>query len=335
MEKQEFYFQWHINNNCNLRCRHCYQTSYELSSLDFSSLLHIKDEIVKSLNKWNMLGRVSLTGGEPFMSPHLFPLLEILEGDENITEIGILTNGTLVRDEHIDRLTQLKKLREVQVSLDGATPETHEATRGPNSYARAVDAIRKLREAHINVAVMFTLTKRNMAETVQMIDFCEDHDVNALTVERVTPCGNTSVDETLTPDELKRTYSDVTIRANKIRTCLRVRRTRSLWVLTTHLCDDENSILGGFCPVGLTSLTIMHDGTVLPCRRLNIPIGNLLKENMFHIWYGSDVLWKIRDKANLSGKCGSCENIALCGGCRAIAYELTGDYMGEDIQCWM
>jgi len=105
--------------------------------------------------------------------------------------------------------------------------------------------------------------------------------------------------------------------------------------LTIPLDTTGNKSIGGFCPVGYTALTILHDGTVLPCRRLNVPIGNLLNEKLFKIWYDSDVLWNIRNKNNLQGKCSGCVNIARCGGCRAIAYETTGNYMGEDLQCWI
>lgn len=335
MEKQEFYFQWHINNNCNLRCKHCYQDDYGFNSLDFGSLLYVKNEISKTLSKWNMLGRISLTGGEPFLNPYLFPLLDELEKDENVVEIGILTNGTIISTDIVESLKKYSKLREVQISLDGATKATHEKTRGPNTFDKSVEAIKMLRAAKINVAVMFTLTKVNMHEAVDMISFSESIGVNALTIERVTPCGHTNKSDILTKEELKSVYCKITEISNTLKSNLRIRRSRSLWVLTQEYCKDDKVVLGGFCPVGFTALTIMPDATVLPCRRLNVPIGNLLKEGLFSIWYGSELLWKIRDKNNLKGKCHNCKNIAMCGGCRAVAYELTGDCMGEDVQCWM
>ncbi|MDI6793431.1 MAG: SPASM domain-containing protein [bacterium] len=63
-------------------------------------------------------------------------------------------------------------------------------------------------------------------------------------------------------------------------------------------------------------------------------MGNILKDGLFKIWYTSDVLWRIRDKNNLKGKCKGCKYIYSCGGCRAVAYAMTGDYMEEDTQCW-
>jgi radical SAM protein with 4Fe4S-binding SPASM domain len=92
--------------------------------------------------------------------------------------------------------------------------------------------------------------------------------------------------------------------------------------------------VGGICSIGLDNLTILHDGTVLPCRRLNVPIGNLKCDTLEKIWFTSDLLWQIADKRNLKGKCNSCEFIPCCCGCRAVAYACTGDYLAEDPQCW-
>ncbi|MCG2778337.1 MAG: SPASM domain-containing protein, partial [Desulfobacterales bacterium] len=82
------------------------------------------------------------------------------------------------------------------------------------------------------------------------------------------------------------------------------------------------------------ALTIMHDGTIYPCRRLPTPIGNALTDSFFKVWYTSEVLWNVRNHNNIKGKCADCELIPVCRGCRAMAYALTGDYLAEDPQCW-
>jgi radical SAM protein with 4Fe4S-binding SPASM domain len=335
MSREEFYFQWHFMNTCNLRCAHCYQEGYHFPNLGLSDLLRIANEISFTLGKWDMYGRISLTGGEPFMSPYLFDLLDYFEHDERTKQLDILTNGTCIDENSIGRLKVYQKLRQIQISLDGATQAVHDAVRGNGVYSRVVETIHKLRKNNIEVSLMFTLMRQNMNEAVQVIDFAETHGVNAVTVERVTPCGNSSIKDILDAGEIRDIYNAITVRANKVNSSLTVRRLRPLWIHTETFNNREDGKIGGFCPVGFTSIAILWDGTVLPCRRLNIPIGNVLKEKLFHIWYGSDVLWRIRDKNNLRGKCHNCQNINRCGGCRAIAYETTGDYMGEDMQCWM
>lgn len=335
MKKEEFYFQWHFMNECNLRCAHCYQEGYQHPNLDLEKLLQIAALITGALKKWNMLGRISLTGGEPFLSPHLFDLMNYFENDENIKQFDILTNGTCVKSEQIPMLKSYSKLRQVQISLDGATSVTHNFVRGTGVYEKVCETIKLLRTSNVEVAIMFTLMKANIADAIKIIDFAEQYDVNAVTIERVTPCGNSNISDVLSKDAVKTIYEEITKRANEVANGLIVRRLRPLWINTEHLNKRSDCNIGGFCPVGFTSLAILWDGTVLPCRRLNIPIGNLLTDGLYKIWYDNDVLWRIRDKKNLQGKCNGCVNIERCGGCRAIAYETTGDYMGEDIQCWL
>lgn len=91
--------------------------------------------------------------------------------------------------------------------------------------------------------------------------------------------------------------------------------------------------MGAPCPVGINGLAMMPDGTVLPCRRFPIKIGNVLKDSLYKIWYTSDLLWKMRDRT-LVEKCGSCENKEKCYGCRGMAWAYFGDYLKPDPQCW-
>lgn len=335
MVKEEFYFQWHFINSCNLRCSHCYQEGYNYKDLPLDKLFCIADQIIEALKKWNMNGRISLTGGEPFLSPHLFDLVQRIEEADEIRQFDILTNGTCITDQHIDLLKRCKKLHQIQISIDGPTEEIHEKVRGKGTFSRVLNAVNMLKKNNIEVSFMFTLMKQNKDYALNMIDFAEKCGVNAVTIERVTPCGHSNIEDILTKDQIKEIYEMITLRANEVNNLPVVRRLRPLWINTSALNNQPNSKIGGFCPVGFTSLAILWDGTVLPCRRLEIPIGNILTDGLFKIWYDSEVLWKIRDKNNLKGKCHGCKNVERCGGCRAIAYATTGDYMGEDVQCWI
>ena len=108
----EFYFQWHFLTKCNLRCKHCYQADYIHGELSFDKLKQIADQIITALTKWNMYGRISLTGGEPLLSKSLFPLMDYLSNSERIISINILTNGTLLDEQIVDELKQYRELFE-------------------------------------------------------------------------------------------------------------------------------------------------------------------------------------------------------------------------------
>lgn len=326
-----FYFQWHFVEECNLRCRHCYQEGYSHKILPREDIFRIAEAIDSTLCKWGKLGRVSLTGGEPFLQEELlFDILNFLEQSPNFYWLGVLTNGTLITEDTVNRLKKISKLKEVQVSIDGSSGALHDQIRGMGSFQKAVSGIQLLKQCGIGVSLMFTVHRSNMFDVVDVIDLAKELKVDYLTIERVTPCSkNDNVGLFLTPSEVKNIYQNVYHKKNDIEQTsgLKIRVSRPLWTLI----DDK---MGGFCPVGLTSLAILHDGTVLPCRRMNISIGNVLEDGLFKIWYSSEVLWKIRNKNLLEGKCNKCAHIGRCGGCRAIAYSVKNNYLAEDPQCW-
>ncbi len=341
----EFYFQWHITERCNLRCIHCYQEGYNIrSEFSLTQLKRIADQVILALKKWHKRGRIALTGGEPFLKKELFPLMEYLEQNEYIWRIGILTNGTLIDEKIADRLTTFQKLYYIQISLDGASEETNDLIRGKGSYKKAIDSFRLLHRKGINTRLMFTVQKRNLQEVPSLIDLAIKEKIDTLTIERFVPEGKGSEikDWFLTKEEVHNLFQYVSWRSDteyQKKTPLKILKYRTLWAnidperaKTTDVPLEID--LGGMCSIGIDSLTILPDGTVLPCRRLPIPIGNLKNDSIFKIWYTSDLLWKIRNKNNLKGKCNGCDLIPRCSGCRATAYAITGDYLAEDPQCW-
>ncbi len=82
----------------------------------------------------------------------------------------------------------------------------------------------------------------------------------------------------------------------------------------------------GFC-------FISHTGIVQPCGFLHIECGDVTKNSFEKIWNSSEVFLSLRNFDKLKGKCGICEFKRVCGGCRARAYEATGDYMAEEPLC--
>ena len=103
---------------------------------------------------------------------------------------------------------------------------------------------------------------------------------------------------------------------------------------------DQGAIAMGGCAAGVSGLTILADGTVTPCRRLPVPIGNVKLESMREIWATSPVLEALRDKTRYQGKCGACKRWAQCRGCRAIAQAYsqaagTPVFLAEDPQCFI
>lgn len=330
--KKTFYFQWHFIESCNLRCTHCYQNGYENGKMTHDQLLATASRLDEALDRWQRRGRVALTGGEPFLQTGLlFDLLNFFDQSENFYWVAILTNGTLIDKPIVEEMTRFKKLKDIQVSIDGSVTDIHNAIRGQGSFEKTIEAVRLLKKKELSVSVMFTLHKQNVHDVIHVVDMAEKLGVDFLTVERLVPQDEKDIREfLLEPHELKKVYHALWQKKSEVesRGKTRIRMSRPLWCLI----DSE---VGGFCPAGFSSLAILHDGTLLPCRRLEIPLGNILEDGLFKTWYTSEVLWKLRNKSLLSGKCRDCFYLGRCGGCRAIAYKLNGDFMAQDPQCWL
>lgn len=330
-EKKGFYIQWHFIERCNLRCTHCYQREYKFEEFEEEKLLKIAHILENTMEKWQRRARVSLTGGEPFLRKDLLlKLLEFFEASRAFNRVGILSNGTLIDEDIALRMRPFSKLQEIQVSLDGAKPAFHDSIRGKGSFQKAADGLKLFKNNGFTTSIMFTLHKQNQDEVQPVIDLAEDLEIDYLTIERMVPRSQEDMAAFfLEPGEVEHIYQSIYRRKLEVekKGKLKIRVSRPLWGLI-----DKN--LGGFCPAGFTSLAILHDGTVLPCRRLEIPIGNILDDGLYKIWYTSEVLWKLRNKKLLGGKCGTCELLGNCGGCRAIAYTVYGDFTAPDPQCW-
>ncbi len=277
----EFYIQWHITEECNLRCIHCYQDSHASYDLESTELEKIANIIILTLKKLRKFGSIALIGGEPFLSKNLPELLRLLNESEQISHLSVLSNGTAVNQTDIHWLKEISKLKQIQISLDGATAETHDRVRGKGTFNKAMETVKLLQANGLEITLMFTLHGNNVQDIPQLIELAKEENVNALTVERVNPCssGNALRNLVLSPQELQDGYQYLTERTENHDVMERrsvIRRSRTLWANT---CRGKNSsdIVVGFCPLGFTSLAILHDGTVLPCRQLNIPLEIILE----------------------------------------------------------
>ena len=75
------------------------------------------------------------------------------------------------------------------------------------------------------------------------------------------------------------------------------------------------------------------DGEVLPCSYFPKSGGNINEKPFREIWENSELFNELRDFKKYKGNCGRCEYINVCGGCRARAYAMTGDYLEQEPFC--
>ncbi|MBL7198285.1 MAG: radical SAM protein [Candidatus Omnitrophica bacterium] len=332
--KDKFYFQWHITNLCNLRCRHCYQDDFSSKAeLDWAGLKKVCDNVVATLKNWGTDASITVTGGEPLAKRELFLLLEYLSNNERIAELNIITNLTLLNDSVIARLKTIPKLKSIKFSLEGMSPQKNDYIRGEGSFKKILKALQLLKKyQRFELHLMFTVLRRNIKDIPKIFSFVKEQSIDGFILERFIPIGQSAAikDEVLTKKDWKE-LTDMLLEFCQLQADKKdILTQRAFWIKAQ---DSTYELLGAPCTVASDGLCIMPDATVFPCRRFNLPIGNLLNKDLNEIWKDSDVLNALRKKSNLKGKCRICP-IKECRGCRALAYALTGDYLSEDVQCW-
>lgn len=330
--ENEFYFQWHITERCNWRCKHCYHEGYkpdgELSSAQLQDII---TKMEAALKAWGKVAAVSITGGEPWIrAEDVKAIIDRLEASPFFTRVDLLTNGSLLDEDACAYLSSKKILRRVQVSLEGSTPERNDAIRGEGSFDKILTAIRKLVNHNIKVGVMMTIAEYNYDDVINTLELLSKEGVETFALERFMPTGQgvKQKEKTLSIEHVKETFSKL----NEWARNHHVPRALQYRPLFCMLEDDIH--VGAMCSVGENALTILHDGTILPCRRLPKPLGNILKDSLIQIWAESPILWQVRRPSGLNAKCGHCPDIARCRGCRAMAFAVTGNWLAADPHCW-
>lgn len=332
--KEQFYIQWHITNDCNLRCQHCYQDDFSRDhDLEWPELRRVCENILETMVTWDRTACIHLTGGEPLLKSELYPLLDYLDRTPAVEELGLITNGLCIDRESVKRLSGFSKLRQIKVSLDGADADVNDSIRRKGVFEKVLKTLSLLTEAkRFEIILMFTVMRKNYKSLSSYLSLFQEIGVNGLILERFIPWGRgrEMMGEVLKKEEwhdVVKTFSDI------FSAEMDENQLFSFQAFHVRLHHGEMELLGAPCVTGVDGLCIMPEGTVFPCRRFPVSLGNLLNDSLKLIWERSELLAALRHKENLKGKCGRCE-IKECRGCRSLALSLTGDYLAEDPHCW-
>ena len=326
---RRFILQWHLSENCNLKCLHCYQENHKPIQISYDKMVDIYNQFKELLLKLKMNGHINITGGEPLCNPHLFKILDLIKQDKEMITFSILTNGTLITPEIAKKIKSYDPYY-VQVSLEGGK-RINDYIRGVGTYKRIAEGIINLRRENIFTSISFTATKLNYKEFSKVVKYARKYDVNNVWSDRYTPLGG-SIDKDLMLDyKQTREYLEIMNRErDKLRKIENNNTTISMYrALQFQMTND----FAYGCTAGDTLLTVMENGDLVPCRRMPIVVGNLFENRMYNIYINSDVLKKLREK-KIPDECDECEHSETChGGLKCLTYAIFKDLNHKDIGC--
>jgi AdoMet-dependent heme synthase len=344
MEFQPKWIAWEITRRCNLNCVHCRSSSkQEISGhpdFSFDQAKAIIDDIASYANPV-----LVLSGGEPLLRPDVFDIAGY--GTGKGFRMCLATNGTLVNDAICQEI-KASGIKMVSLSLDGAKAATHDNFRNQvGAFDGTMNAVRLFKEHSIPFLINSSFTVRNRLEIPDIYRLVKSLGATAWYMFMIVPTGRGEdivgelIPETVY-DEILLWHYQVEKEENEL--LMRPTCAPHYYRLVRQKAKEEGEKFtrrnlqfstGGSkgCLAGQLICLIDVDGEVLPCSYFPKSAGNIIKTPFKTIWEKSELFLQLRDFKGYKDNCGKCEYNGVCGGCRARAYAMTGDYLAQEPFC--
>ncbi len=332
-----------VTRTCNLHCKHCRADAGDKS---FDNEL-TKEEIFQILKNISSFASpiIILTGGEPMSRNDIYEIASY--GTSLGLTMVMAPCGSLIMSESVKKIKK-SGIKGISLSLDAANRKSHDEFRGQEgSFDMAVNAA-KIAKAHgLEFQINSTIHKNNAKNISEILNLAISLGAKAFHPFLLVPTGRAKdlAGQELSPKE----YEEILIwlcDQNKMNnpilikpTCAphyaRIKMQRDSVGSETKHPHLHGHGTGMSCMGGQAFAFISHTGKIQTCGFLDIEAGDLRKEqyNFKHIWDKSPLFLDVRDPQKYKGKCAQCEFLRACGGCRARAYERSGDYMQAEPCC--
>jgi heme b synthase len=335
---------WEITRRCNLNCVHC-RSSSELEVKDHADFTieeayRVIDDIASYAKPV-----IVLSGGEPLLRKDVFDIARY--GTEKGLRMCLATNGTLVTDEICERIKS-SGIRIVSLSLDGASEEIHDDFRKQKgAFAGTINAAKLFKKYGIEFIINSSFTRRNQEDISRVYELAKELGATAWYMFMIVPTGRGEeiMDELISKEDyeevldwhyqMEKGEKDMLVRPTCAPHYYRVVLQKSKGEGEKFERRSLKFSTGGAkgCIAGQLIALIDVDGNVLPCSYFPKYAGNVREQSFKEIWEDSELFQDLRNFKKYKGKCGTCEFINVCGGCRARAYSVYGDYLEEEPFC--
>jgi heme b synthase len=332
---------WEITRSCNLACVHCRASARSepyAGEFTLTECRKVVDQIAE-VAKPIMI----LTGGEPLLRPDLFDIAGY--GNRLGFRMTLATNGTLLTPQLAQKAID-SGIQRISVSLDGADAQSHDAFRMvPGAFEGALRGIAIAREAKLDFQINTTITHMNIDEFPAIHELAVSLGAVAHHIFMLVPMGRgkdlgkgaisaQKYEETLHWFYDRKDKAPLQLKATCAPHYYRIMRQRAKAEGKEIDFDTFglDAVTRG-CLGGSGFVFISHVGQVQPCGYLDVDCGNLREKSFREIWLNSPVFNDLRDLKRYEGKCGNCEYIRVCGGCRARAYQAADNYLAEEPLC--
>lgn len=325
----------HLTTRCNLRCAHCYAAAPAAKDLPAPVVFRVIDEL-KSLGG----GSVTLSGGEPLLHPDIRRILK--HAASTGLHIQLLSNGTLIDKETAELLAGEADVS-VQISVDGSTPELHDAARGAGAFVRTLRGLDALRKAGLTdrLTLSTTVMRQNLHDLPDIVRLAQAlgiPKVRFLPLRRVGRAAESwsAAEAHVGVEDYEGIFDAFSPMKGFRSPGIEVARGLGGFILEPPEGETCDHI---WCPVGRT-LTLSVDGDAFPCVLMMRPefrLGNIHRDGLGEMIRSAAMLHAcemLAQRRNLIPKCTACLWKNFCqAGCMGQALDETDTVTEPDSFC--
>jgi AdoMet-dependent heme synthase len=343
LDRAPFTIAWEVTRACAYACAHCRanaQPKRHPRELDTGEARRLIDQLA-SFETGPIL---VLTGGDPLMRSDIFDLAE--HADARGLRVSLTPTATALPTPKRLGAARDAGIRRVAFSVDAARPIVHDRFRGfSGSFARTLCAIAAARAEGLPVQVNTTVCGANAGELPRLVPLLEEWGIVQWSLFFLVPVGRGARLAMLSAksheaalgwlcDISQQVPFDVkATAAPQYRRILYQRRRHAAGAGFRFADGLDRPPAGKGVNDGKGFMFISHTGELMPSGFLPLSAGNVRNEHPVRLYRDSPLFQKLRDPDALAGKCGECEFRTVCGGSRARAYAVTGNYLGSDPSC--
>jgi AdoMet-dependent heme synthase len=357
-DESPFLAIWEVTQSCDLACKHCRAAAQPIAHPDQLSFEEGK-ALIDQIAAMHIPVFV-FTGGDPLKRADVFDLIRYAASKDVHVAVTPSATPLLTRDA-IFKLKEAGVVR-LGISLDGSTPEIHDAFRGlPGAWARTIQAIEWAGQAGLPIQVHSTISRHNRHDLDGLCNLFEKLAIVMWNVFFLVPVGRGQLDDLLSGEEFEQVFGKIYELSHRV--SFQIKTTEAMHYrryLLQHNLEERKIGHGNGHPHGAGYeagaptadgktramgwatrrvndgkgfVFISHTGNVYPSGFLPIHAGNIRETPLAEIYRNSPIFKALRDTGRLEGKCGACEFKEICGGSRARAYALTGDPLAQEPCC--
>ena len=302
---------WECTLRCNLSCRHCgsdCKVVADCPDMPAKDFMQVIEQITPHVNPNRTM--IIFTGGEALMRNDLEACgLELYRRG---FPWGMVSNGLLLNRRRLDSLLAAG-LHSITISLDGFEDAHNWLRQHPQSYVKALNAIRMLtKEKEIVWDVVTCANRKNLNQLNDFKEFLIANDVKNWRIFTIFPVGRAA-----TFPEFQLSNEEFTSVLEFIRATRKEKRINLNYGCEGFLGGYEMEVRDNFyqCHAGVSVASVLADGSISACPsiRANFNQGNIYQDSFMDVWNNRFQPFRNRDWAR-KGVCSDCTMFRYCEG---------------------